>query len=99
MEWTSSLSFQRRMLDDEQAVVHYFHLVTKRCGRQILLITYINYTPCVSPANFLPASVTEIDILKSPLSIASPLSVGQSQQEQSPPSVRRKHTQLGERDE
>ncbi|VDL58857.1 unnamed protein product [Hymenolepis diminuta] len=34
------------MLDDEQAVVHYFHLVTKRCGRQILLITYINYTPC-----------------------------------------------------
>ncbi|VUZ40596.1 unnamed protein product [Hymenolepis diminuta] len=43
--------YKRRMLDDEQAVVHYFHLVTKRCGRQILLITYINYTPCNASAH------------------------------------------------
>ncbi|VUZ51981.1 unnamed protein product, partial [Hymenolepis diminuta] len=42
-----------------------------------------------------PTKATQIDILKSPLSVASPISVGESKQEPPPPRVRREHTQLG----
>ncbi|KAM3179887.1 hypothetical protein ACTXT7_017403 [Hymenolepis weldensis] len=84
----------RRMLDEEQAIVHYFHLIKRWYCHLLLLIAYINYTPYVSRTNFMPTNAAQVGKLKSPLSFVS--SVGQSRQEQPPPSVRRKHTQLSE---